>query len=575
MALVPYTITALAESDAQGTDGKNIVAGATCSMYSQPSDSVVTLYDDAAGSNGSTSKVTGANGQVVVYVEPGSYRVSVNAVDSYTLVGAEVTDLRYDNVAEMITNSVDAGKTINLNRYYSGGDLVDGLEYYIKTSAQASADGDVADGFINHTLVNGNVAILQIGYTLQSSQCGGKNDSGSTDNTAIIQSMVTRLESTGIDGVIEYGCSFSLYALSIPNRVQFYYYEDDNTDAADVIIGSNELVKFLNNGNVNGAVNEDKLAAGFHPAYIINAIPSQSPTNRGAGQDLGNPRSSILHQVDGRDYIQHGINEDGHWVLNKFNSEFQLNGVRIDLFAPSAILVGDTVTGVTSGAVGIVTASGASDLTVAIRTGVFLDGENLASGGNTSTTTITSSVRSIKSKAFAMIMKNYTQGVGFSVQPDDIGLNHTIGGGVQIGPQTAGGASQLPSIKMVDSHTSPTNGIILDLEPASSTVTQIKNKDGVVKAILDFLTSAIFKIPIIRANDVAAARLTIADDGYDPIAGTPAVTASTPYIRSGTGTPESVVAAPIGAVYINKSGGSGTTLYIKESGAGSTGWVAK
>lgn len=83
MALVPYTITALAESDAQGTDGKNIVAGATCSMYSQPSDSVVTLYDDAAGSNGSTAKVTGANGQVVVYVEPGSYRVSVNAVDSF------------------------------------------------------------------------------------------------------------------------------------------------------------------------------------------------------------------------------------------------------------------------------------------------------------------------------------------------------------------------------------------------------------------------------------------------------------------------------------------------------------
>ena len=85
MALVPYTITALAESDSQGTDGKNIVAGATCSMYSQPSDSVVTLYDDAAGSNGSTAKVTGANGQVVVYVDPGSYRVSVNAVDSYAL----------------------------------------------------------------------------------------------------------------------------------------------------------------------------------------------------------------------------------------------------------------------------------------------------------------------------------------------------------------------------------------------------------------------------------------------------------------------------------------------------------
>ena len=104
MALVPYTITALAESDAQGTDGKNIVAGATCSMYSQPSDSVVTLYDDAAGSNGSTSKVTGANGQVVVYVEPGSYRVSVNAVDSFVTVSSDVP-IDVDTFANLAASS--------------------------------------------------------------------------------------------------------------------------------------------------------------------------------------------------------------------------------------------------------------------------------------------------------------------------------------------------------------------------------------------------------------------------------------------------------------------------------------
>lgn len=44
---------------------------------------------------------------------------------------------------------------------------------------------------------------------------------------------------------------------------------------------------------------------------------------------------------------------------------------------------------------------------------------------------------------------------------------------------------------------------------------------------------------------------------------------------AGTGSPEGVVTAPIGSVYTNKTGGAGTTLYIKESGAGNTGWVAK
>jgi hypothetical protein len=44
---------------------------------------------------------------------------------------------------------------------------------------------------------------------------------------------------------------------------------------------------------------------------------------------------------------------------------------------------------------------------------------------------------------------------------------------------------------------------------------------------------------------------------------------------SGTGDPEGVVTAPIGSLYTNTSGGASTTLYVKESGAGNTGWVAK
>ncbi len=44
---------------------------------------------------------------------------------------------------------------------------------------------------------------------------------------------------------------------------------------------------------------------------------------------------------------------------------------------------------------------------------------------------------------------------------------------------------------------------------------------------------------------------------------------------AGYGTPEAVVIAPIGSMYARVDGGAGTTLYIKESGAGSAGWVGK
>ena len=44
---------------------------------------------------------------------------------------------------------------------------------------------------------------------------------------------------------------------------------------------------------------------------------------------------------------------------------------------------------------------------------------------------------------------------------------------------------------------------------------------------------------------------------------------------SGAGTPEGAKAAVVGSMYTRTDGGAGTTLYIKESGTGLTGWVGK
>ena len=46
-------------------------------------------------------------------------------------------------------------------------------------------------------------------------------------------------------------------------------------------------------------------------------------------------------------------------------------------------------------------------------------------------------------------------------------------------------------------------------------------------------------------------------------------------IYVGSGSPESVVTADPGSLYLNKSGGTGTSLYVKQSGSSNTGWVAK
>lgn len=47
------------------------------------------------------------------------------------------------------------------------------------------------------------------------------------------------------------------------------------------------------------------------------------------------------------------------------------------------------------------------------------------------------------------------------------------------------------------------------------------------------------------------------------------------YIKYGSGTPEASVTANVGSLYLRTDGGANTTLYVKESGVGNTGWIAK
>lgn len=51
--------------------------------------------------------------------------------------------------------------------------------------------------------------------------------------------------------------------------------------------------------------------------------------------------------------------------------------------------------------------------------------------------------------------------------------------------------------------------------------------------------------------------------------------ASGPIWIYGSGSPEGVVAAPVGSFYSRTDGGTGTSWYVKESGTGDTGWTAK
>lgn len=44
-------------------------------------------------------------------------------------------------------------------------------------------------------------------------------------------------------------------------------------------------------------------------------------------------------------------------------------------------------------------------------------------------------------------------------------------------------------------------------------------------------------------------------------------------VLSGSGTPEAVITAEPTTLYMDTAGGAGTILYVKQSGAGNTGWI--
>jgi hypothetical protein len=84
----------------------------------------------------------------------------------------------------------------------------------------------------------------------------------------------------------------------------------------------------------------------------------------------------------------------------------------------------------------------------------------------------------------------------------------------------------------------------------------------------------------IDVNNVAPSTLTFMNQG----GGTFALivqgkvqlgSGSGPSWTSGSGSPEGVVTAPVGSLYSRTDGGAGTSLYVKESGAGNTGWIGK
>lgn len=104
------------------------------------------------------------------------------------------------------------------------------------------------------------------------------------------------------------------------------------------------------------------------------------------------------------------------------------------------------------------------------------------------------------------------------------------------------------------------------LDSPADGLLRLTNAAGTGFDRLQFGSTAATHPAIKRSSTALHARLAD-DSGYAPT--------ESLYDRWGAGTPEGVVTAPIGSTFHRTDGGAGTSLYVKQSGVGNTGWVGK
>lgn len=161
------------------------------------------------------------------------------------------------------------------------------------------------------------------------------------------------------------------------------------------------------------------------------------------------------------------------------------------------------------------------------------------------------------------------QGISASTTGAVLGVTQTTGAGT--------------CITATQNATGTGSGISVDLNNTSSTATAVritnlgtgdclKVEDSATPDATPFAINANGRVGVgLAADSVAAVNLDSGGIKLNNAGGTLSAT-----ISAGSGSPEGVITANPGSLYLNLSGGAGTTLYVKQSGTGTnTGWVGK
>lgn len=316
-----------------------------------------------------------------------------------------------------------------------------------------------------------------------------------------------------------------------------------SSDGTDAVI--TEVVAAGNSGLLTGAdkTKLDGITASADPTGTLDDLTNVTITANTSGE---------LLKWTGSVWINNTLSEAGVEPAFSKNTAFNKNFGTIS----GTVLEGDTIISLTSQVSGVLPLAngGTNDAAVTVA--------NIDHLKSTNQDLSTTSNMNFATGAFTGIVKSGTSSSnGFtffevgSINLSTMGASFSagdlvLGQGVRVDGSVSADYDSTVSFNFGRSAIRLGNGTI-KLQTASATVTAIGSAVTLVDAI------------------------TIDSSQNVTTGGTVKVNGTSAIITSGSGSPEGVVTAVIGSRFSRTDGGTGTSLYVKESGTGNTGWVAK
>lgn len=373
---------------------------------------------------------------------------------------------------------------------------------------------------------------------------------GVTDNTSILQGALDSIQNVDIGIIIKInrGTKFNLKKLVFNKRQTLVYFiDDDISNAASQLLGTNELVTFQANANNAGIVNEERFTASFHPGFVVDVRKDVSGHDAflGAGQARTSPSRASYNIAD---------EQLGVWrvVWENYDTASDFTGVKMHYWAQRVTLTGITtasfttvpvkgeiVTGAISGAKGRLYSIDANECKLTWISGSFEVGEAVTDADETSITTI--ATESIDALIAPTIGWNVHEGqlvVGLPTNMTNGGYTLNIGGKIAVQNTRSFGQIQpavvtSPAFAWVDDwdSASPT-GLEVEMDTTVATGTERLQVTNLGNSIKKGLVGALSASTQIKSNLLVSTSAFNVASITNPSTGVYTVTFKNPLVRA-------------------------------------------